>query len=221
MGSARTNHARDLVYKKNLEYSVLRFLDSLWFMKNFRKYAVEFLDVKPKQKVLDAGCGNGILSVLVKKMHADADVHAVDASKYGIDIAVKNAKKQNLQIKFATAPIEKIPFKKNYFDRILCSLVLHHIAHENRMQALKELKRVLKPGGRMLIVDIGKRSNIFSSLILWIILKFAGKEEEHLAKDYSEGRLTGYIKYIKRAGFRNVRLAGKKFGFVDFLTAEK
>jgi SAM-dependent methyltransferase len=105
-----------------------------------------------KDKVLDFGCGVGRLSVWV----ADSGPHEViglDATPEMIDKARRQyPAKENL--KFFSYDGSKIPFPNDYFDKILSICVLQHIVKREKFQAIiQELNRVLKPTGRILLIE--------------------------------------------------------------------
>ena len=124
---------------------------------------IEFLFndyVMPGDKVLDLGCGNGRFFELLK----DKDVNyiGVDFSEKLIEIA----KEKYPKIKFQVADALNLPFPNNYFDKIYSIAVLHHIpSQEFRMQFLKEVRRILKPNGFLILTvwkpESKKNLNLF------------------------------------------------------------
>lgn len=93
-------------------------------------------------KILDAGCGNGIFT---KKLQRFGEVFAVDVNT----IAIKMAQKRIRNVRKAS--ICHLPYNDNMFDIAVCLDVLYHKSVEDDGMALRELFRVLKPGGRLLV----------------------------------------------------------------------
>jgi ubiquinone/menaquinone biosynthesis C-methylase UbiE len=123
------------------------------------------------EKVLDLGCGNGRWFKLFQKKKVD--YVGVDFSERLIKIAKRNYP----QAKFQTTDVLKLPFPNNYFDKIYSIAVLHHIPSEElRLKSLEEAKRVLKPGGFLILTTwklCSKKE--FFLLFKYTILKLIGK----------------------------------------------
>ena len=101
---------------------------------------------KSGDKVLDLGCGNGrLLDLLGEK---GIDYIGVDNAENLIEIA----RKRYPGADFRVASAFKLPFPEDYFDKVYSIAVLHHIpSQELRSEFLKEVKRVLKPGGLLIL----------------------------------------------------------------------
>ena len=93
--------------------------------------------------MLDAGCGTGSL---MKKLKGFGEIWGIDASSEACKLAKKNGLKKVLQ-----ASVEKIPFKDSTFDAVISIDVLYHKGVKSDLKALKEFKRVLKPGGILIV----------------------------------------------------------------------
>ncbi len=127
--------------------------------------------IRPGDKVLDLGCGNGRFFEILKDK--GIDYIGVDFSERLIEIA----KKRYPQAKFQVADALNLPFSNDYFDKVYAIAVLHHIpSKEFRQRFLEETKRVLKPGG-LLILTVWKikTKNNLLSVIKYTILKLIGK----------------------------------------------
>ena len=77
----------------------------------------------------------------------------IDASPEMIATAGKKARKAGLDIDFRNESIEALPFPDGQFDAVLNTVMLHHLPRKVRETGIREIRRVLKPGGRVLIVD--------------------------------------------------------------------
>ena len=93
-----------------------------------------------KSRLLDVGCGKGYLLFEIKKILPEINIVGFDTSKYGINFAHKNIKK-NLKLKRAES---KYPYKNNYFDLVISIGCLHNLTINSLKKALSEITRVGK-----------------------------------------------------------------------------
>lgn len=106
--------------------------------------------------MLDIGCGTGTLAIVAKRqVGASGRVCGIDASPTMIARATSKAAKAGLDVSFRNAVVEALPFPDAQFDVVLSTLMLHHLPRNVRQQCLREVRRVLKPDGRLLVVDFG------------------------------------------------------------------
>lgn len=108
-------------------------------------------DIKKEDLVLDAGIGTGNLVPLLEKQ--EAKVIGLDFSQEALTICKK--KNPNTQVILHDLT-QKLPFLDNYFDKIISNNALYNIPREKRLETIIELKRVLKPGGKIVISNLHK-----------------------------------------------------------------
>lgn len=122
----------------------------------FREKIIELARLKPGESVLDVGCGTGTLAIAAKRrVGPGGHVNGIDASPEMIARANKKALRAGLEIDFKSGVVEALPFPDAQFDAVLSTLMLHHLPRKLREEGAREIRRVLKPGGRVLIVDFG------------------------------------------------------------------
>lgn len=126
-----------------------------------------------KDKVLDLGCGNGRYYLAVKEKYAE--YFGIDGSEE----LIKIAKDKYPEANFQQSDAFNLPFADNFFNKIYSIAVFHHIPSlELRIDFLKEAKRVLKPGG-LLILTAWKFHTLkhYHLLVKYTLLKIFGKSK--------------------------------------------
>jgi ubiquinone/menaquinone biosynthesis C-methylase UbiE len=105
-------------------------------------------------RVLDVGTGPGYLALAASKLVApDGVAIGIDASPEMIDRARMLAARQQSRAEYLVATAQSLPFEDDSFDVVVSRLVFHHLAGDVKTQALAEMARVLRPGGRLLVAD--------------------------------------------------------------------
>lgn len=106
------------------------------------------------QRVLEIGCGTGNLTTRVKRSYPAVAVTGCDPDPRALDRARRKGHGLN-GIWFEHGYAERLPYADGEFDRVLSSMMLHHIADDAKTAAAAEVFRVLRPGGTLHLVDIG------------------------------------------------------------------
>jgi ubiquinone/menaquinone biosynthesis C-methylase UbiE len=104
--------------------------------------------------VLDAGCGTGVYSIRLSEV--GADVTAVDVSEKMLDTAHRKAEQRNQYVWFENADMQHLPYEDHTFDLVVSITSLEFAA--DPLEALTELARVLRPGGKIIIGTINAES---------------------------------------------------------------
>ncbi|MGB3461557.1 MAG: class I SAM-dependent methyltransferase [Rhodanobacter lindaniclasticus] len=108
----------------------------------------------PGERVLDVGCGTGSLALMAKtRVGTNGTVYGVDASEQMLKRAVRKARRRAVQVDFRLASVEALPLPDRGFDVVFSTLMLHHLPRPVRRQCAGEMARVLRDGGRVLVVD--------------------------------------------------------------------
>lgn len=147
-------------------YDLLAWLLLLGKERAFRERLVRLARLAPGESVLDIGCGTGSLAIAAKRgVGPSGIVQGIDASPEMIARARKKADKAGVDVVFSNGVVEALPFSDGRFDAVLSTLMLHHLPRQARQQCAREMRRALKPGGRVLAVDFGRASGHQKSLI--------------------------------------------------------
>jgi ubiquinone/menaquinone biosynthesis C-methylase UbiE len=113
--------------------------------------------LKPGESVLDIGCGTGTLAIAAKqRVGLTGRVYGVDASPEMLARASGKANRAGVEVVFQNCIAERLPFPDGEFDAVLSTVMLHHLGRKARQQCAHEVRRVLKPGGRVLAVDFAR-----------------------------------------------------------------
>ena len=140
-------------------YDVVVWLLSFGKIQALRKVIVGRAQIEPGERVLDVGCGTGDLAMAAKALAGPTgQVFGTDASPKMIAVARRKAAKAGVDVNFQVDLIEDISFPGNHFDVVLSSFMMHHLPDDLKRMGLAEIYRVLKPGGRILIVDMQSSS---------------------------------------------------------------
>ena len=129
------------------------------------KEIIKYLDVKPGQRILDCGCGEGFYTMVLTELY-DCEVYAADHNPELLRRAENFIKKKD-KVKFINDNFEDgMPFEDNFFDAVIFTEVLEHL--DNEEVALKEIKRVLKTGGKLALTVPSGNYPFFWDPLNWI-----------------------------------------------------
>lgn len=138
-------------------------LGSIFFKFKDREWLFKNLDLKGSENVLDVGCGHGLLLIGAAKRLTSGKAHGLDLwaqedqANNSKDATLKNAKIEGVEnkIEVHNGDMRKMPFPDSTFDAIVSSWAIHNIYDKAQREiALSEIIRVLKPGGKIAILDI-------------------------------------------------------------------
>ncbi|MFN8527711.1 MAG: class I SAM-dependent methyltransferase [Anaerolineae bacterium] len=143
-----------------------------------RAETIQQAAIQPGAAVLDVGCGTGTLTLLARaKTGAAGQVYGIDAAPEMIAAAREKAARQRLSVDFRTGLIESLPFADATFDVVLSSLMFHHLPPELKQRGLAEIYRVLRPGGRLLIVDMLRPASLMQHVTLLTLIHHAATHD--------------------------------------------
>jgi ubiquinone/menaquinone biosynthesis C-methylase UbiE len=151
--------------------------------------------IEPGHRVLDLGCGTGTLTILIKQAQPDAEVVGLDGDPKILTIAEAKIARAGVSVSLDHGLAFELPYADQSFDRVVSSLVTHHLTTENKRRTFKEIYRVLRPGGELHILDFGQPHNFYTALLSPLMMRL----EE--AADNVQGRLPDML---REAGFDQV-----------------
>ena len=177
---------------------------------------VTLLKLKEVDRVLDLGCGTGVLT----RMIADQLDSRAGGVSIGIDAAAKmihvaRKKRQGDTCRFEVAAAEDLPFADETFDAAVSSLFFHHVPLDLKEKALSEAYRVLVPGGRLVIADMHKPTTWMGALVSHISRWF------FLQPQIGENIRGVLPQLIENAGFQPPNHVSTYFGYIATFTSRK
>jgi ubiquinone/menaquinone biosynthesis C-methylase UbiE len=120
-----------------------------------RRLTVRLAQIQPGERVLEVGCGTGDVALLARAAAGPAGaVVGIDASPEMIACAQRKAARRQVGIDYRVGVVEDLAFPAASFDVVVSSLMMHHLPERLKREGLAEIRRVLKPGGRLLVVDV-------------------------------------------------------------------
>lgn len=181
----------------------------------FKKALIEQANIKDDHRVLDFGVGTATLSLLLKKTVPGSSVTGVDVDDKVLSIAKKRIEENKAEIILTKYDGLKLPYPNNSFDRVITSLVFHHLTPEQKHNSLKEIKRVLKQNGELHVADWGKASSALMRLLFYFVQLLDGFKT---TTDNVKGLMPAYI---ENAGFKKVEVKNNYSTIFGTLTLYK
>jgi ubiquinone/menaquinone biosynthesis C-methylase UbiE len=183
---------------------LLPLYDPLTRLLGIRRVHSRLLDqagVRPGHRVLEIGCGTGNLLLAAKRSQPAATVVGVDPDLTALARAQRKAHRRELAVQLDRGYADELPYADDSVDVVLSSFMLHHVPADRREPAMREVRRVLRPGGALHLVDIGVEDARADG---WL----ARRAHRH---ELTEGGVGGGIPdLLRRAGFLDVRETGSE-----------
>lgn len=172
--------------------------------------------IAPGMTVVDLGCGTGTLVLMIKKTQPTARVIGVDVDAKILEIARGKIAKAGVEVELRQGLVQDVGLEPGSIDRVLTSLVLHHLTSEEKVAALRALHTALRPDGELHVADFGPPHNFLMSLVSGPFRFFDGHARTN---DNFAGRMPAII---AQAGFRDVAERGHRmtpFGSLVYWSA--
>ncbi len=208
-------------------------MDSGW-----RNLAARTCLKEAPKRILDIGCGTGDLSIsIAKRAPKDAEIIGLDYSQPMLDIAKKKAEKAGVggRVGFISGDAANLPFPDEHFDCVGISFAFRNLTYNNTLchPHLLEVKRVLKPGGRYVIVESSQPENRLIRKVFHLYLRvyvgpvgqwLSGNKGayKYLAESARRYYMPRQVKgLLMGAGFKNIRYTQLFFGAAGLHVAYK
>lgn len=166
--------------------------------KRIRTRLMDLLDPRDDQFILEFGFGTGQNILLAYHRNPKVKLAGVDVDPKVRQIALDKLEKYGIRQKLDLYDGRILPYPDKSFDKVVSSLVFHHLENEKKLSSLKEIHRVLKPNGCLIIGDWGAPRSKTMRMVFYIVQFVDGFKT---TSDNIRGLLPCHI---KNAGFKNV-----------------
>jgi demethylmenaquinone methyltransferase/2-methoxy-6-polyprenyl-1,4-benzoquinol methylase len=169
-GDTRAARVNDLFARIARRYDLINDLQSFGLHRRWKRRVADLARVTPGARALDLCCGTGDLAFALA--HRGADVTGLDFSPQMLEVAARrNLKSQISNLKFQQGDAQQLPFAENSFNIVTVGYGLRNLASWER--GLEEMRRVARPGARLIVLDFGKPANAVWRAVYFTHLKMS------------------------------------------------
>lgn len=166
--------------------------------RKFRVKLIDILNPKDNESILEFGFGTGQNIILAYYRNSRTKFTGVDIDPKVKQIADDKKDKLGITVNLDLYDGKTFSYADNSFDKVFSSLVFHHLEKETKLSSLREIHRVLKPNGQLIVGDWGKAKSRTMRVAFYVVQIFDGFKTTN---DNVNGLLP---KYLEKAGFKNV-----------------
>lgn len=184
----------------------------------FKSRLVEQADLRPGHRILDIGCGTGTLTIAIKRSQPGAEVIGLDGDPEVLRRAAAKIAAAGVTIALDQGLSNQLPYADASFDRVLTSLLLHHLSAENKRRTLAEIRRVLRPGGQVHIADWGEAHDMVMRGAFFLIQLLDGFAT---TTDNVKGKIPQFLRDAGLAEVRETSRLRTVFGTLSLYSGER
>ena len=111
--------------------------------------------LQPGHRILEIGCGTGSLTILVKALYPAVEVVGLDPDPKALERARRKADRQQISVELDRGFADGLHYADESYDRVLSAFMFHHLKRDEKKQTLHDIRRVLRPGGSLHLLDFG------------------------------------------------------------------
>jgi ubiquinone/menaquinone biosynthesis C-methylase UbiE len=154
-------------------------------------------------RILDLGCGTGAMALAIARACPSVQLIGVDGDADVLDRAHRKALAEGIKLELHEALADRLPLPDASVHCVVSTLMFHHLAPSAKRSALAEARRVLVPGGRLLICDIGRASDPVMRAVFFAVQLLDGFANTH---EHARGE---FPEIVSQAGFSAVTVLGR------------
>jgi SAM-dependent methyltransferase len=170
--------------------------------RELRRWMLDLGNLKSGDAVLDVGSGTGtLLLAAAERVGPSGALRGVEPSPEMAARSRRKAEAKGVTLEISEGSADQLPYRAASFDAVFCTLVLHHLPESMRQPAIREIRRVLRPGGRAALIDWQRPKGFGSAITSGLFLIFL---IHSLRPGGSPPTVTELEPWMIEAGFENV-----------------
>jgi len=178
-----------------------------------RRKLFDQASVQGHHRVLDIGCGTGTFAVAIKGWLPTVEVVGLDPDPKALARSHRKAEHAGVSIRFDQGFANALPYSDASFDRVFSSLMLHHLPHDAKLATMREVRRILKPGGSLHLLDLAHQgTHGHNPLARWL----------HSTERMQDNTCVQILNWMSDAGFVEARVVDSDqpiFGKIVYFAA--
>lgn len=183
-----------------------------------KRRLVEQVGLRSGQRVLDLGCGTATLTIMLARACPEAEIVGLDGDPRALAIGRDKVARAGLRVELHEGIAQEAPFPPASFDRVVSSLVFHHLDTDAKRAALARARDLLRPGGELHVLDWGRAG---STLMRLAFLSVQLLDGFRTTGDNVRGRLPALIAEAGFEGVAETHRARTMFGVMSLYRATR